>query len=124
MTIHLVIALSEICLADMAAIDWLIYPKSLFINTIPASIHTRRHLNEFGNSRRQSAKGPVIKASLCEEAGGAHAESSCGAAIPGTVCLLKLAQNTELNYHHRQVALLLLLLLRARQARAKTKEVG
>lgn len=71
-------------------------------------------------------KGPVIKASLCEEAEGAHAESSCSAAIPGTVCMLKLAQNTELNYHHRQVALLLLLLLlhRASQTKAKTKEVG
>lgn len=46
-----------------------------------------------------------MKAGVCEEAGGAHAESSCGAAIPGTVRLLKLAQNTEPNYRHRQVAL-------------------
>lgn len=49
-------------------------------------------------------KGPVIKASLREEAEGAHAESSCSPAIPGTVCMLKLAENTELNYHRRQVA--------------------
>lgn len=62
---------------------------------------------DFGNSRLRHAKGPAMKASLCEEAGGAHAESGCGAAIPGTVPLLKLAQNTEPNYHHRQVALVL-----------------
>lgn len=73
---------------------------------------------DFGNSRLRRAKGPVIKASLCEEAGGAHAESSCGAAIPGTVRLPKLAQNTEPNYHHRQVALVL---HRESQTKATTK---
>lgn len=66
-----------------------------------------------------AGKGAAIGANLCEEAGGARAEraqlrrSDTGRRLPR-----KLARNTELNYHHRQVAGLLWLLLRGGQTKA------
>ena len=47
--------------------------------------------------------------------------SSCGATIPGTVCPLKLAPNTKLNYHPRQVAGLLWVPLTGGQTKAEKR---
>lgn len=101
----------------MAAADWLVQPK-LFIRH--AAVHQHNTAaNPHGEAPKWIGKftaavrkGPVIKASSAGKLEEQHAESSCGAAIPGSVCPPKRAENTELNYHHRQVAALLWLLLR------------